>query len=64
MPYSETRIVLGGIAHVPVFFIANFIKGKFETKIEEIKDTVIKKGKAEALKKLSNKLDSIEKKAD
>ena len=46
------------------FFIANFIKGKFETKIEEIKDTVIKKGKAEALKKLSNKLDSIEKKAD
>ena len=65
MPYSETRIVIGGLAYVPVItFKANFIKGKFGTKTEEIKDTVIKQGKAEALKKLSNKLDSIEKKAD
>ena len=80
MAYSETRIVIGGLAHVPVLiFIANFIKGKFgiETKegietlvkeelvkIIEVKDTVVKGGKAEAIKKLSNKLDSIEKKAD
>jgi len=80
MAYSETRIVIGGLAHVPVLiFIVNFIKGKFgiktaETKdtvikeelvkIIEVKDTVVKKGKAEAIKELSNKLDILEKKAD
>jgi len=78
--YSETRIVIGGLAHVPVLiFIANFFKGKFGLKNEETKDTVvkgepvkiielkntlIKEGKAEAIKEISNKLDSIEQKAD
>ena len=80
MAYSETRIVIGGLAHVPVLiFIANFIKGKFRIKTEEtkdtvvkgdpvkiieVKDTVVKEGKAEAIKEISGKLDSIEKKAD
>ena len=80
MVYSETRIVIGGLAHVPVLiFIANFIKGKFVIKTEETNDTVVKgepvkiievkdaifkEGKAEAIKELSNKLDDIEKKAD
>ena len=80
MAYSETRIVIGGLAHVPVLiFITNFIKGKFGIKTEETKDyvvkgepvkiievcdTVVKEGKAEAIKKLSNKLDNIEQKAD
>ena len=80
MAYSETRIVIGGLAHIPVLiFIANFIKGKFgiktdgtedtlvkeePVKIIEVKDTVVKKGKAKTIKELSNKLDSIEQKAD
>jgi len=80
MAYSETRILIGGLAHVPVLiFIANFIKSKFGIKTEEakntvvkeepfkiieVKDTFIKEGKAENIKELSNKLDSIEKKAD
>jgi len=65
MAYSETRIVIGGLAHIPVLiFIANFIKGKFGIKTEEAKDTVVKEVKAEAIKELSNKLDSIEQKAD
>ena len=80
MAYSETRILVGGLAHVPVLiFIANFIKGKFGIKTEETKDTVVKgepvkiielKGKvvkerkAKAMKEISNKLDSIEQKAD
>ena len=80
MAYSETRIVIGGLAHVPVLiFIANFIKGKFVIKTEkakgpldheepvkiiEVKDTAVKEGKAEAIKEISNKLDSIEQKAD
>ena len=80
MAYSETRIVIGGLAHVPILiFIANFIKGKFGIKTEETKDTVVKgepvkiielsnslvkEGKAEAINEISNKLDSIEQKAD
>jgi len=62
-----------------LIFIANFIKGKFGIKTEEVKDTkvkeetvkiievkdtVVKEGKAEAIKEISSKLDSIEKKAD
>ena len=43
MAYSETRIVIGGLAHVPVLiFIVNFIKGKFGIKTEEKKDTLSK----------------------
>ena len=80
MAYSETRVVIGGLAHIPVLiFIANFIKGKFgikneqavdavvkeePVKIIEVKDSLVKEGKAEAIKELSNKLDSIEQKAD
>ena len=80
MAYSETRILIGGRAHVPVLiFIANFIKGKFGIKTEETKDTVVKEepiknidlkntvvkeGKGVTLKELSNKLDNIEQKAD
>ena len=65
MAYSETRIVIGGLAHVPVLiFIANFIKGKFGIKTEEKKDTLVKEAKAGTLKELSNKLDNIEQKAD
>ena len=43
MAYSETRIVIGGLDHVPVLiFMANFIKGKFGIKTEETKNTVVK----------------------
>ena len=32
MYYSETKVVIGGIAHIPILiFIVNFIKGKFES---------------------------------
>ena len=32
MYYSETKVIIGGLAHVPILiFIANFIKGKFES---------------------------------
>ena len=80
MAYSETRIVIGGLAHVPIIiFIANFIKGKFRirnrlgkdtfvkeepVKILEVKGKVVKEGKAKTLKEISNNLDSIEQKAD
>ena len=42
MYYSETKVIMGGLAHVPVLiFIANFIKGKFESiasKVVEVKE--------------------------
>ena len=80
MAYSEIGIVISGLAHVPVpIFIVNFIQGNFGIKTEEIKDTVVKgepvkiievidtlakEGKAEAIKEISNKLESIKQKAD
>ena len=32
MYYSETKVIMGGLAHVPILIlIVNFIKGKFES---------------------------------
>ena len=80
MAYLETSIVVIGLADDPVFvYIENFIKDKFGIKTEKVKNTVIKEElvkiieakdtavkeeKAEDLKKISNKLGSIEQKAD
>ena len=78
MAYSETRIVIGGLAHVPILnLITNIIKGKFVIKTKEVKDTpikekpvkiirvkdiVVKEEKAKAIKNLSKQSDGIEKK--
>ena len=77
MAYSETRIVIGGLANVPVLiFIANFIKGKFIVKTKknnktvfkerpimgiDTKETVIKEKKIKVIREISSKLDNIEK---
>ena len=41
MYFSETKVIIGGLAHVPILiFIVNFIKGKFESiasKVVEVK---------------------------
>ena len=41
MYYSETKVIIGGLAHVPILiFIVNLIKGKFESiaaKVVEVK---------------------------
>ena len=58
MYYSETKVVMGGLAHVPILiFIVNFIKGKFESiapKVVEVKTQVPKvkvvEGKEEEVK--------------
>ena len=46
MYYSETKVIIGGLAHVPILiFIVNFIKGKFESiasKVVEAKSEVSK----------------------
>ena len=46
MYYSETKVIMGGLAHVPILiFIVNFIKGKFESlasKVVKVKKEVPK----------------------
>ena len=46
MYFSETKVIIGGLAHVPILiFIVNFIKGKFESiasKVVEVKAEVLK----------------------
>ena len=41
MYYSETKVIMGGIAHIPILiFLVNFIKSKFEAiaaKVFEVK---------------------------
>ena len=37
MYYSETKVIMGGLAHVPILiFIANFIKEKFESTVSKV----------------------------
>ena len=32
MYYSESKVIIGGLAHVPILiFVVNYIKGKFES---------------------------------
>ncbi len=44
MAYSETKVIIGGLAHIPILiFILNFIRGTFaskavELKVDEVKD--------------------------
>jgi len=44
MAYSETKVIIGGLAHVPILiFLLNLIKGKFaskalDLKVDEVKD--------------------------
>ena len=56
MYYSETKVIMCGLAHVPILiFIVNFVKGKFETieakvvevekeelKVEELNESKVK----------------------
>ncbi len=51
MAYSETRVIIGGIAHVPIIiFIFNLIKGKFASKSGELKVVEVKKDEEEKIK--------------
>ena len=38
MAYSETKVIIGALVHVPILiFILNLIKNKFQAKAEELK---------------------------
>ena len=58
MYYSETKVILGGLAHVPILiFIVNFIQGKFEAiavkeaavRKEDVKSSEVKANAAEVI---------------
>ncbi len=60
MAYSETKVIIGGLAHVPILiFIINLIKGKFDNKAVDLKGFEFKdeepKIKQTALKKEEKK---------
>ena len=39
MYYSETKVLIGGLAHVPILiFIVNFVKVKFESIVAKVVD--------------------------
>ena len=43
MAYSQTKVIIGGLAHVPILiFIFNFIKGKFTSKTAELNSVEVK----------------------
>ena len=49
MIYSETKVIMGGLAHVPILiFIVNLIKNKFEVKAEDIKAVEVKQEEIKA----------------
>ena len=48
MYYSETKVIMGGLAHVPILiFIVNFIKGNFESLASELIEVKKEEVKAE-----------------
>ena len=50
MYYSETKVIIGGLAHVPILiFIVNFVKGKFESIAAKVVEVEKKELKAEDL---------------
>ena len=71
MYYSETKVIVGGLAHVPILiFIVNFIKGKFEsiaskvvefkTEDPKVKVVELKEEKVKEVEVNSEELNSIE----
>ena len=66
MYYSETKVIMGGLAHVPILiFIVNFIKGKFESiasKVIEVKteEPKLKKVEVNEEELKSEEVNSIE----
>jgi hypothetical protein len=68
MYYSETKVIMGGIAHVPILiFIVNVIKGKFEAiaaKVVEDPNIKVVEVKEEEVKKEEVKLSKVQEEAE
>ena len=61
MYYSETKVIMGGIAHVPVLiFIVNFIKGKFESIASKVVEAKSEVSKVKVVEVKKDEVNSIE----
>ena len=50
MYYSETKVIMGGLAHIPILiFIVNFIKGKFESVASKVVEVKTKESKVKVV---------------
>ena len=59
MAYSETKVIIGGLVHVPILiFIINLIKGKFANQAEDLKGVEFK-DKESTIKKTVTKKEEI-----
>ena len=57
MYYSETKVIIGGLAHVPILiFIVNFIKDKFEAKASKVVEVLREQFKEEEVKEVKESL--------
>ncbi len=61
MYYSETKVIMGGLAHVPILiFIVNFIKGKFESIASKVVEVKTEKPKLKVVEVKEEELKSEE----
>ena len=65
MYYSETKVIMGGLAHVPILiFIVNYIKGKFEAVAATVVELKKEESKIKAVEVKEEELIVIEAKAN
>ncbi len=61
MYYSETKVIIGGLAHVPILiFIVNFIKAKFESITLKVLEAKKEKPKVKVVEVKAEELNAIE----
>jgi len=61
MYYSETKVIMGGLAYVPILiFIVNFIKGKFESISSKVVEGKTKEPKVKVVELKEEELKSEE----
>ena len=61
MYYSETKVIMGGLAHVPILiFIVNFIKGKFESIAPKVVEVKTEEPKLKVVEKIEEEVKSGE----
>ena len=61
MYYSETKVIMGGLAHVPILiFIVNFVKGKFESIAAQVVEVKAQEPKVKVVEVMKEELKAEE----
>jgi len=65
MYYSETKVIMGGLAHVPILiFIVNFIKGKFEAISGKVVEVKVEEQKVRVVEEEEVKVNEVREEAE